>query len=65
MKDTLDSRRAEGIVHALTEQETATCSDCGKSIDVSEATDPMAVVVQLEEHRKTHTGTGDLSESDK
>jgi len=37
MKDTLDSRRAEGIVHALTEQETATCSDCGKSIDVSEA----------------------------
>jgi len=52
----LDTRRAEGIVHALTDQETATCSDCGETIDVSEALDPMSVVVALEEHRKTHEG---------
>jgi hypothetical protein len=52
----LDARRAEGIVHALTEQDTATCSDCGATIDVSEATDPMSVVVTLENHRKTHAG---------
>lgn len=50
----LEARRAEGIVHALTDQETATCSDCGETIDVSEATDPMSVVVALEKHRKTH-----------
>lgn len=50
----LDARRAEGIVNALTDQETATCSDCGGTIDVSEATDPMSVVVELEKHRKTH-----------
>jgi hypothetical protein len=52
----LDTRRAEGIVHALTDKETATCSDCGGAIDVSEATDPMSVVVALENHRKTHAG---------
>jgi len=52
----LDARRAEGIVHALTDQETATCSDCGETIDVSEATDPMSVVVALENHRNTHAG---------
>ena len=51
-----DARRAEGIVHALTDQETATCSDCGGEIDVSEATDPMSVIVVLEQHRKTHDG---------
>jgi len=50
----LDAHRAEGIVHALTDQQTATCSDCGETIDVSEATDPMSVVVTLEQHRKTH-----------
>jgi len=49
-----DARRAEGIVYALTDQETATCSDCGETIDVSEAKDPMSVVVTLEQHRKTH-----------
>jgi hypothetical protein len=52
----LDARRAEGIVNALTDQKTATCSDCGETVDVSEATDPMSVVVALERHRKTHEG---------
>jgi len=50
----LDTRRAEAIVHALTDQETARCYDCGETIDVSQATDPMSVVVALEQHRKTH-----------
>jgi hypothetical protein len=56
----LDTRRAEGIVNALTDKETATCSDCGETIDVSEAKDPMSVVMTLEKHRQTHEdGDGD------
>jgi hypothetical protein len=47
-----EQRRAEGIVHALTDQDSCTCSDCGEEIDVSDATDPMSVVVRLEQHRK-------------
>jgi len=50
----LDANTAEGIVHALTDEDTVTCSDCGETLDVSEATDPMAVVVELEKHRQTH-----------
>jgi hypothetical protein len=48
----LDEHRAEGIVHALTDQSETTCSGCGESIDLDGDDDPMAVVVTLEEHRK-------------
>ena len=52
--DELDTRRAEGIIHALTDRDTAGCSDCGEQIDVSGANDPMEVVIALEQHRQTH-----------
>jgi len=48
----LDERRAEGIVNALTEHDETGCSDCGETIDLSSATDPMAVVCELEAHRQ-------------
>lgn len=54
MSDELDARRAEGIVHALTDRDTTACSDCGREIDVSEAETPMEVVIVLEQHRNAH-----------
>lgn len=54
--DELAARRAEGIVNALTDHDETTCSDCGETVDLSGATDPMAVVLALEEHRKSHGG---------
>lgn len=52
----LSPREAEGIVHDLVDQETAACTDCGETIDVSAATAPMEVVMVLEKHRQTHEG---------
>jgi len=54
--DTLAERRATGIIHALTDRDEATCSDCGESIDVSADTDPMAVVTTLKAHRQDCSG---------
>lgn len=52
MSDELNARRATGIVHALTDEDTTHCSDCGGEIDVSGAETTMEVVMVLEKHRK-------------
>jgi hypothetical protein len=47
-----ESRRAEGIVNTLTDQDSCRCSDCGEEIDVSSAETSMEVVADLEAHRQ-------------
>lgn len=51
-----ESRRAEGIVNALTDRDSTKCSDCGEEIDVSSAETPMEVVADLEAHRNECSG---------
>jgi len=51
MQSEVDARRAEGIVNALTDQDSCRCT-CGAEIDVSGATTSMEVVVVLEKHRQ-------------
>jgi len=51
-RDILDENRALGIVTALTEQDETRCSDCGKLVDVSEATTEIEVVQALEQHQE-------------
>lgn len=63
MTDSLDERRAEGIVNALTERDETTCSECGGTIDLFGATDPMSVVAELEAHRQICTGREDDAEN--
>lgn len=50
----LDERRALGIVQALTDHDEAGCSDCGATVDVSEAETPDDVSRTLEQHRQRH-----------
>jgi len=52
----LDSRRAAGIIQALTEQDTTACSDCGETVDLHGATKEMEVVAELEAHRQECSG---------
>lgn len=55
-RDLLDERRAEGIIHALRDQDSTTCSDCGETVGLEDATETMEVVMALENHRKTCSG---------
>jgi len=51
--DTLDARRATGIVKALASGgDEITCSDCGGTVDVSEAESEIEVLAVLENHRQ-------------
>jgi len=54
--DLLAERRAEGIIHALRNQDSTKCSDCGETIDLQGATETMEVVSELEAHRKECAG---------
>lgn len=54
--DPLDQRRAEGIIHALRDEDSTTCSDCGETIDLHGATATMEVIVELEAHRQDCNG---------
>lgn len=55
-RDILAERRAEGIIHALRDQDSTTCSDCGETIDLESATQTMEVVAELEAHRQECAG---------
>lgn len=50
----LGARRATGIVNALTDVDETRCSDCGRTVDVSDAENTGRVVERLEEHRRRH-----------
>lgn len=54
--DVLEQRRAMGIIHALRDQDSMTCSDCGETVDLEDATETMEVVMGLENHRKACAG---------
>lgn len=59
MTDELDARRATGIVHALAgDVDSQICDDCGRTVDVSDATTPRAVITVLVAHSNEHHGEG-------
>jgi hypothetical protein len=55
-RDLFAERRAEGIIHALRDQDSTKCSDCGETIDLHGANETMEVVAELEAHRQECTG---------
>lgn len=52
----MDSRKALEMVDSLIEQDEYHCTDCGETVDISEAQSQLSVVVALEEHRQEHEG---------
>lgn len=64
MREILDERRAVGIVNALVDSDSCSCSDCGAEIDVSEAETSAQVVETLETHRQTHADSGTEPDGD-